>query len=244
MKITSHTGRGTTTHRVTSGDLARRAVTLSIAGALACLAFPPQRAHADQVTAEGGGASTYSRDIDDVVAEQKTHRARDYVELAAARSQFVSQRQQRTALAHIVVAVSRSGPGRRCHVLHPRDAGPVDPAPDCGPVLQQGPHRAGRPPDTRAVRRARPASGRALRAPCPAPDTDDDRSAGVCVVHADILLTRRSWRRNGRSAPRNPARPVARSGCVRKAGAAPPSRLGLRDGGGSPGASSTKPPGT
>lgn len=109
MKITSHTGRGTTTHRVTSGDLARRAVTLSVAGALACLAIPPTTAHADQVTADGVGASTYSRDIDDVVAEQKTHRARDYVELAAARAQFVSQ-QQRTALAHNVVAVSRSGP--------------------------------------------------------------------------------------------------------------------------------------
>jgi hypothetical protein len=137
MKFTSHTARGTTTHRVTSGELARRAVTLSVAGALACLAIPPTTAHADQVTADGVGASTYSRDIDDVVAEQKTHRARDYVEgvgastysrdiddvvaaqkthrardyveLAAARAQFVSQ-QQRTALAHIVVAVSRSGP--------------------------------------------------------------------------------------------------------------------------------------
>jgi hypothetical protein len=111
MKITSHTGRGTTTHRVTTGDLARRAVTLSVAGALACLAIPPATAHADQVTAEGGGASSYARDIDDAVAVRKTQAARDYVELGAARSQSASQRQQQgTVLAHIVVGASRSGP--------------------------------------------------------------------------------------------------------------------------------------
>ena len=83
--------------------------TLSFAGLLAGLALAPTAsAHADHPTAGGGGVSTYARDVDDVVAEQKTQAARDYVELAEARSQFASQRQQRTALAHIVVAVSRS----------------------------------------------------------------------------------------------------------------------------------------
>ena len=111
MKITSHTGRGTTTHRVSSGDLARSAVTLSIAGALACLALSPTTAHADQVSAEGSGASAYSTGINDVVAEQKTHRARDYADFAATRSQSVPQRQQHDrALAQIVAAVSGSGP--------------------------------------------------------------------------------------------------------------------------------------
>ena len=107
MKITNRTGRGAT-HRGSSVDLARGALTLSIAGALACLALPATTAHADQVTAGGGGASTSSRDIDDVVAERKTHRARDYVDFAAARSQSVPQRPQHgTVLAHFVFAPSR-----------------------------------------------------------------------------------------------------------------------------------------
>ena len=58
MKHTSHTGRSTTTHRVTSGLPARRrAASLSIAGALASLTLAPTVAHADQLTTEGGGDS-------------------------------------------------------------------------------------------------------------------------------------------------------------------------------------------
>ena len=82
MKITSHTGRGTTTHRVTSGDLARRAVTLSVAGALACLALAPTAALADQPTSEGGGTATSTRDKwSDMydVAQRKEAMARDRV---------------------------------------------------------------------------------------------------------------------------------------------------------------------
>ena len=57
MKNISHTGRSTTTHRVTRGGPARRAVSLSIAGALASLALAPTIAHADQLTTEGGASA-------------------------------------------------------------------------------------------------------------------------------------------------------------------------------------------
>ncbi len=93
----------------------RRAVTLAVAGALTCLALPPTTAHASQRPAEGDGAYRYfrhvDRDIDDVVAERKAQAARDYVELAAARSQSTSQRQsQGTARARVVLGGSRSDP--------------------------------------------------------------------------------------------------------------------------------------
>ena len=93
----------------------RRAVTLAVAGALAYPALPPTTAHASQRPVEGDGDYWYfrhvDRDIDEVVAARKAQAARDYVELAAARSQFVSQRQQQgTARARVVIGGSRSDP--------------------------------------------------------------------------------------------------------------------------------------
>ena len=71
----------------------RRAVSLAVAGALACLVLPPRTAHASQGPVEGDGAYWYfrhvDRDIDEVVAARKAQAARDYVELAAARSQYL-----------------------------------------------------------------------------------------------------------------------------------------------------------
>jgi hypothetical protein len=61
----------------------RTTATLSIAGALACLALAPTAAHASQGTSEGGGApgayahSSASHDIDDVVALRKEQMVRD-----------------------------------------------------------------------------------------------------------------------------------------------------------------------
>ena len=82
MKITSHTGRDTTSHRVTSLDLARRAATLSVAGVLAGLALAPTAALADHPTSGGGGTATSTRDKwSDMydVAQRKEAMARDRV---------------------------------------------------------------------------------------------------------------------------------------------------------------------
>ena len=81
MNTTTATSRNITTHKTTSGIRARRAGSISVAGALTCLALAPTIAHADQVTAEGAAASS-SRDIDDLVHERKQQMASDYVELA------------------------------------------------------------------------------------------------------------------------------------------------------------------
>ena len=101
----------------------RRAVTLAVAGALAYPALPPTTAHASQRPVEGDGDYWYfrhvDRDIDEVVAARKAQAARDYVELAAARSQFVSQRQQQgTARARVVIGGSRSDPATaaKCYI--------------------------------------------------------------------------------------------------------------------------------
>jgi hypothetical protein len=79
------------TRQVTRGVRARRIGTLSAAGALVCLALAPTVAHADQTTAEGGGTSTHSSDIDDVVAVRKERMAQDHVESAAGRSGSASR---------------------------------------------------------------------------------------------------------------------------------------------------------
>ena len=64
--------------RTSRSATARRAGSLSIAGALACLALSPTIAHADQVTTEGG-TSAHSSDIDDVVAARKQEMIRHIV---------------------------------------------------------------------------------------------------------------------------------------------------------------------
>ena len=64
--------------RTSRSTTARRAGSLSIAGALACLALAPTIAHADQVTTDGG-TSARSRDIDDVVAARKQEMIRQVV---------------------------------------------------------------------------------------------------------------------------------------------------------------------
>ena len=79
------------TRQATRGIRARRTGPLSVAGALVCLALAPTVAHADHPTAEGGGTSTQSSDIDEVVAVRKHRMAQDYVESAAARSASASR---------------------------------------------------------------------------------------------------------------------------------------------------------
>ena len=79
------------TRRTTRGIRARRAGSLSVAGALVCLALAPTVAHADHPTAEGGGTSTHVSDIDEVVAVRKQRMAQDYVDSAAARSGSASR---------------------------------------------------------------------------------------------------------------------------------------------------------
>ena len=86
MNTTTTTSRHIKNNKTASGIPARRAWSISVAGALACLALAPTIAHAAQVTAEGGSASS-SRDIDDVISERKHQMASDHVELAAARPQ-------------------------------------------------------------------------------------------------------------------------------------------------------------
>ena len=68
MNTTTTARRTTTTQRV------RRAGSLSVAGALACLALAPAIAHADQVTTDGGTLAR-SHDIDDVVTARKVQSA-------------------------------------------------------------------------------------------------------------------------------------------------------------------------
>jgi hypothetical protein len=66
---------------------ARRAGSLSIAGALACLVLAPTIAHASQLTGDGGAAArSSSSDIDDVVAARKQEMVRDVARPATPRS--------------------------------------------------------------------------------------------------------------------------------------------------------------
>ena len=64
--------------RTSRSTTARRAGSLSIAGALACLALAPTIAQADQVTTDGG-TSARSSDIDDMVAARKQEMIRQVV---------------------------------------------------------------------------------------------------------------------------------------------------------------------
>ncbi len=64
--------------RTSRSTTARRAGSLSIAGALACLALAPTIAHADQATTDGG-TSARSSDIDDVVAARKQEMIRQVI---------------------------------------------------------------------------------------------------------------------------------------------------------------------